>query len=292
MCDVIVNGSAHAPSGKPAGKVTVGLKVGPIAKRIDVLGDRTRWRFLIWALASAPKPFATKTISYDVAYGGTEVSTRDEKKARAHRDNPIGAGYYPLSRFWGLAGRSLANTQEAGKSSHRRNGKYKPMSFGAMGRNFRTRAAYAGTYDQRWLDERVPWWPEDFDYRYFQCTPPDQQMPFPKGGEEVELENLTSAKLTRFRLPIRPMPILALPHDGDPVQLDAVIDTVLIEPDLERVMLTWRASLPMKKSCFDLKQVHIDRTLRQHREAIRDATKPHYANLEELVRSKRGDRGQ
>jgi hypothetical protein len=41
FCDVIVNGSAYAPGGKPAREVEVGVKVGRVAKAYRVVGDRT-----------------------------------------------------------------------------------------------------------------------------------------------------------------------------------------------------------------------------------------------------------
>jgi hypothetical protein len=88
------------------------------------------------------------------------------------------------------------------------------MSFGPMSRNFKSRIPFAGTYDARWLEERVPYFPEDFDYRYFQCAAVDQQMPFPVGGEDVLLENLTPDGVRRFQIPGKEMPVLVSPHDG------------------------------------------------------------------------------
>lgn len=41
-----------------------------------------------------------------------------------------------------------------------------------MGRSWQPRLRYAGTYDQHWMDERLPFLPEDFDLRYFQSAPP------------------------------------------------------------------------------------------------------------------------
>jgi hypothetical protein len=161
------------------------------------------------------------------------------------------------------------------------------MSFSPIGRNFKSRLLFAGTYDQKWLDERVPFFPDDFDYRYFQSAPVDQQMPYPTGGEEVRLENLASSGIKRFRLPKMPMPVLFVPHHGEARQHDAVIDTVLIEPNKNRLMLTWRVSVPLRRNCFELRQVIVGKTIRTHRREMRWTTKIHYTNLEELIQAKK-----
>ena len=50
------------------------------------------------------------------------------------------------------------------------------MSFGPIGRNFKSRVTLAGTYDKKWLDEIYPFLPADFDEQYYQAAPPDQQI--------------------------------------------------------------------------------------------------------------------
>ena len=288
QCDVIVNGSAHAPGGKPARKVTVGLRVGPIHKRFEVIGDRVWEARMIGAGASDPKPFRTLPISYDRAYGGADTGKDDE--VQTYAENPIGVGYYPLSDGKKLAGRALANTQEIGKDADGRKARVRPMSFSPIGRNFASRVPFAGTYDEPYFEERLPLLPKDFDDRYFQCAPEDQQMPYPRGGETVELENLTPAGRTRFRIPSCELPVLVVLKDQPAVQLDPVIDTLVIEPDLQRVMVTWRASLPMRRDVFDVARTVIGKTLNEHETELRREDKTHYANLAEMAAAKEGPR--
>ena len=45
------------------------------------------------------------------------------------------------------------------------------MAFGPVGRSWQPRIRWAGTYDQKWMDEKFPFLPEDFDERYYQCRP-------------------------------------------------------------------------------------------------------------------------
>ena len=286
-CDVVLNGSAYAPGGRPTQKVTVGLHVGPVRKRFDVVGER-RWAAVLLAAASTrPQPFTRLSISYDCAYGGMDTSESNPDRVETFLDNPVGVGFYPLTKSKTMIAKLLPNAQEIGRPIKTYRGKHRPMAFGAIGRNFKCRVPFAGTYDQSWLDERAPFFPDDFDYRYFQCAPADQQMPYPKGGEEVVLENLTPERIKRFRLPKMPMPVLFVPHRGKASQQNAVIDTLVIEPDEGRFTLTWRVSLPLRKNCFEIARTVVGKTLRVHRREVRTAGKTFYANLAELISAKR-----
>jgi hypothetical protein len=286
LCDVILNGSAYAPGGKPAAKVKVSLQVGGMKKSFEVVGDRVWQKSWFYGVKpSAPQPFTTLVISYDRAFGGADKDENNPDRVDTYAKNPIGVGYYPLAKKKVLVGKPLPNTCETGKVVTNRTGKYLSMSFGFLGRNFPPRPSFAGTYDQAWLDSRAPFWPDDFDYRYFQSAPPDQQIPYLTGGEQIMLEHLTPQGRTSFRLPtMMELPILVLPHRGKEQELTPVIDTVLLEPDQQRFMLTWRVSLPLRKSCFEIRQVVVGKTLAEHRREIRRTTKKHYESLGELVR--------
>jgi hypothetical protein len=164
------------------------------------------------------------------------------------------------------------------------------MAFGAIGRNWPPRVSHAGTYDQEWLDEQAPFWPDDFDYRYFQAAPPDQQIPYPAGGEEIVLKNLTPDGHVAFRLPRRSMPVWFIPHRGKDVRVEGRLDTILIEPDKGVFMLSWRAVLPMRRSCFEVKQIVAGEMSEAWQRARRYGNKPYYRGLAELVENRRRGR--
>ena len=254
-CDVLLNGSAYAPRGKTTNRVLVSLQVGKMKKSFSVVGDRVWDRILLKTTPTLPVDFVRKKISYDVAYGGTDKDKKYPDKVKTYLKNPIGVGYYPISNGKNLVGKPLPNTAEIGKLVKSKKGNYTPMSFGPIGRNFASRVVYAGTYDQKWLDNVAPFWPDDFDYRYFQAAPQDQQIPYPKGGEPVILQNLSSEGLTKFQIPRVSTPVIFIPYRGEDIIKEGMIDTVLIEPDCKRFCLTWRVSLPLRKNCFELKQV-------------------------------------
>ena len=286
-CDVILNGSAYAPAGKIAKRIPVALRVGAMAKQFAVVGDRLWRRGITGITPTEPEPFAVLPFSYNDAFGGLEVPGATSESAIAtYMANPVGRGYSRSKS--GIEGQRLPNTEEINRPVTDSNGSYRPMSFGVLGRNWSPRVSYVGTYDQEWLDNRAPFWPDDFDYRYFQSTPPDQQIPYPVGGEDVVLSNLTPDTEVRFRLPSLAVPVWCLPYRGADEKVEAVIDTLLIEPDAGRFMLTWRAVVPMLRSCFDLKQMIVGDMSKAWQRARRSRGKPYYRGLAELVNARRG----
>jgi hypothetical protein len=260
-CDVLLNGSAHAPAGRRVQRTRVGLRVGSIHKEFDVVGDRVWKRGWLGGLRpSRPKPFTSMPISYDRAYGGIDDS--HPEKTAAYLPNIVGVGYHPRRPRGEVAGRPVPNTEEPGRPVSSLKGKYRPMSFGPIGRNFPPRPKFAGTYDQRWLDEVFPFLPADFDFRYFQSAPPDQQMDYPRGGEEVELTNLTPSGRLRFRLPAIEVPVEFTNASYERTEAQATLDTVVIEPDASRMIFTWRVSHPLKRNMLEMRQVVVGKMTR------------------------------
>ena len=261
-CDVLFNGSAYAPEGQPRESVQVLLTVGAMTKSFTVCGDRHWQKLGLGMIVTSPEPFLKIPISYDNAFGGVDASDPDDIKA--YLPNPVGRGFYAHRSSENYL--PMPNTEEIGRPVKKTRGHYTPMALGPIGRSWPDRLKYTGTYDEAWTETRAPFWPEDFDERYFQAAPPDQQIPYPKGGESVVLQHLTPEGHTRFALPEKQMPILVVPHRGAAIELDAVIDTVVIEPDLGRFSMTWRASLPLRQSCFEIKEAVVDETKQEYDE--------------------------
>jgi hypothetical protein len=256
-----------------------------MVKTFAVTGNRV-WRSgLVGVSATAPEPFEVMKISYDNAFGGVDSSKDDPKDVKTYLENPIGRGYSYFKN--GIDGHPLPNTEELGKPVENPAGSYRPMSLGPIGRNWQPRVRFAGTYDKDWLETRAPFWPDDFDYRYFQAAPAEQQIPHPVGGEEVVLRNLTADGHVSFKLPRLSMPVVLIPHRGRSQDIEAVIDTILIEPDLGRFMLTWRITYPVRKTLFDLLRIVVGKTSREWLGRKRFPGKPYYDGLAELVRAKK-----
>jgi hypothetical protein len=257
-CDVLLNGQAYAPGGRPAERVTVGLKIGNWSKTFTVVGDRL-WYTGAGPRATSPVPFTEMPISYDRAFGGTDLRHEDPAQHAAFMPNPSGRGFHKHFRQDWLDHTPLPNTEETNVPVTQPDGLYRPMSFGVIGRHWEPRYRYAGTYDQNWLDNVFPFLPADFDEQYYQAAPADQQIPLPVGERSVSLLNLTPDGRRDFTLPHFEAPITVFPKKGQREDLQAPVDTIVIEPDLERVTMTWRIARPLKKNMFEIAQVLVGR---------------------------------
>ena len=286
-CDVLLLGSAYAPSGRTATRVEVGLRVGPIIKTCDVVGDRA-WSASVASIRStSPQPFERKLISYDVAFGGVDQESEDPSEHDAYLLNPIGRGFRRRLKASLVDGRPLPNTEVPGRPVTSPADKYEPMAFGPVGRGWQQRACFAGTYDQHWLDHDFPFLPKDFDERYFQAAPADQQMPFANAPIEVTLKNLTSDGMRHFVLPHFEAPVHVFPKKSAREEYAAVLDTIVLEPDADRFTMTWRVTRPLKKNAFEIGQVMVGKKSAAWWRA-RDTGKTYYPSLAELAASRAG----
>ena len=254
-CDVLLIGHARASEGRQVTRLRAGLKVGPMEKVFDVVGDRVWQAGLTGITASQPSPFTEKLVSYDTAFGGADRNSEDESEHDAYLPNPVGRGWHKhLKNAW-VDGKPLPNTEELGKAVGFPSDKYKPVALGPLGRGWPQRARYAGTYDQKWQDDVFPFLPADFDERYYQAAPEDQQVPLPKGPVEVVLSGFTADGMRQFMLPHLELPVQVSPKRADRESTVARLDTITLEPDLDRFTMTWRVARPLRKSLHELAQV-------------------------------------
>jgi hypothetical protein len=280
-CDVLLNGTAYAPGGKPTDRMTVSLNVGSLRKSFDVVGNRVWQAGALYIAASKPKPFTTMPISYNNAFGGVDRSQEDPLKHHYYPLNHAGVGYHEYTSGKYMDGKPLPNTEESGQRISNPKGKYRPMAFGPVGRAWQPRPKWAGTYDEAWLNDRCPFWPQDFDFQYFQASSPDQHCAYLRGGEQVLLKNLSPEGELAFKLPRISMPVLIVPHQGKDTATMAVIDTLVLEPDQRRFMLTWRASHPLRRNLFEIKEVVIGEKRRRNDDV---RFKQRFPNLNAYIR--------
>lgn len=257
-CDILLLGQAHAPNGRPATRVDVGLRVGPWHKRFTAVGPRHWDCGLATLRATSPEAFISQPVSYDVAFGGTDLHHEDPAQHAAFMANPAGRGFHKHLRKEWVDGKPLPLTEESGQTVTDPQGNYRPMAFGPVGRGWEPRSKLAGTYDDEWLDKHFPFLPPDFDEQYFQAAPLDQQVPldtFNAGPTEVMLHNLTPEGTTRFSIPSLAAPVHVFPKSGGREDYSAVLDTIVIEPEERRYSLTWRVTRPLKRNMLEVAQV-------------------------------------
>lgn len=243
--DVVLCGSAHAPQNQPSRQVDIGLKVGPVQKRLKVFGTRL-WnhagilsrRYLI----TDAQPFVTQAIRYSDAFGGI-----DETTGEYCCHNLSGKGFYARTTKANLAGKPLPQIEDPRHLIKSPWDRPPPAGLGFYHRAWLPRARYAGTYDKAWRVQLSPRPPEDFNYRFYNGAHPDLQAEgYLQGNEPVELINLTPEGRMQFALPgVAPLCRVRRIDKQAAETIPMNLDTVFIEPDQRRFCLVWRGRAPL-----------------------------------------------
>jgi hypothetical protein len=237
--DVLVVGHAYAPHGRAVTDLDVGFRVGPVQKILKVFGDRS-WGALG---PGAAEPFVKMPLVYERAFGGVDTNSDQPERDWDWR-NPVGCGFAVQKAH--LRDVPVPNVEFPDQLVRAWDDRPAPAGFGAIASHWQPRASYAGTYDERWMKDRQPLLPDDFDERFYQCAPKDQQAPaFLVGGEPVACFNLSPVGDLRFMLPRLHLGFDTRFFDGSrEIHKLRKLHTVILEPDFPRVSLVWHSALP------------------------------------------------
>jgi hypothetical protein len=253
-CDVLFNACAHAPNGAPVRQLTVGWQVGPLKKGLRVVGPRT-WRKRVGVISlGKPEPFRQMPLHFGLAFGGSRSYEKGgganaTTLCEALATNPDGIGWFGRHTKGDVDGAPAPNLEALDDPITSPDGHHKPAAFSAVARHWEPRSKYVGTYDDNWQRNIFPFLPEDFDERYHQCAPVDQQMDHPKGGEPVVLHHMTAGRAdVRFHLPaFDTVKFRVLRTDYSSEMPAPAVDTLYFEPDEGRFSAVWRASVPIRR---------------------------------------------
>ncbi|MBZ9896172.1 MULTISPECIES: DUF2169 domain-containing protein [unclassified Mesorhizobium] len=241
--EIVVNGTAYSPKGKPAHEMQVGFRVNGLQKVLHVIGDR----IYDAGAYSEPHPFRTMPVIYERAFGGMTTAAADA-------ENPVGIGFRHAVSADPSVRTHAPNITYPDQMFRGPQDRPRAAGFGPIGRNWRQRLQYAGTYDQAWIDNQWPLPPKDFDLRHHMSTPPDQHLPRIVGGEDVRLIGLTPSGCWDFRMPRVIAPIRLLFADRVE-EREFVADTAIIEPDLWRITLKSRIALLTRRNAPALRAI-------------------------------------
>jgi hypothetical protein len=218
-----------------------------------VFGDRVWKKGLFGTGPSSPAPVSSVPLVWERAYGGREEL--GEGKLAWEPRNPVGCGFVKKRRPADLAGTPVPNVEDPSHPLRSPGDRVPPAGVGFVAPSWQPRFAFAGTYDPAWQKRRAPYLPKDFDPRFFQTAPPDQIYPgWLKGGEPVELVNLSPAGVQRFELPVCVLEAEAR-VDGAVHRPPLSIETLLLEPDQGRFSLLWRGAVPCDKRVLKIEKV-------------------------------------
>jgi hypothetical protein len=288
--DVLFNGHAYAPEGRPAEHCHIRLQVGSLTKTLQVTGSRYWTQGIVQLTPSSPKPFTRVPVLYERAFGGTDHSHKDTAHHGTDLRNPIGTGFRKNPSTSAALGSFLPQVEYPNALHTRWNGTVPPAGLGVIGRGWQPRIQYAGTFDERWRNEQAPFLPEDFNPLHFQSAPADQRLKAVQGGEPVQCINLSMGGVLRFSLPRVEVPVTFV-TDKRQERKQPMLDTVLLEPDEQRLVLTWRTRVPLGRKLIQLREIKVGPPRARPRPADY-GSKPYFKGLGELVRLRKQRRGK
>jgi uncharacterized protein YjbI with pentapeptide repeats len=218
-------GTCHPPGGKPVTTSAVSFQVGKVSKTLAVIGDRT-WSSL--GVLSEPRPFTSMPLSYERSFGGPDIDA-----------NPLGS--------------PTPNLEEPRELITSPRSRPKPAGAFPVPPEWKSRMKRAGTYDKKWLAQRWPYFPEDFDGSFFNAAPEDQWIDgFWKGDEEILLKNLHPKHPTlRTRLPALRARSFLLEKGTGLREVPLRLDTITVDADAGLVFVLWRGMVEVKTETLE-----------------------------------------
>ncbi|HVR85488.1 MAG TPA: DUF2169 domain-containing protein [Planctomycetota bacterium] len=229
--DVMLTGTCHAPGQKPTTACRVEFAVGKWSKALAVIGNRHWKKSLLMSAASDPEPFQRLGLTYGNAYGG-----------EGFERNPIGRGYEKAF---------LPNVEPLEDRISSPGDRPEPSGYGPLNRQWPQRASKTGSYRGKWLRERWPFLPDDFDFSYFNAAPEDQQFrKYLRGDEELRFEHLhPKHSVYKSALPGIRIRVFLSEKAKDGKRFREVpmnLDTLFVDMDKEIVILVWRGNAPVR----------------------------------------------
>ncbi len=239
--DVVVVGHAYAPGGRATASCQVSVTVGPLSRKIAVFGERRWLGGPVGPRISKPEPFDCMPLTYERAYGGShEIGAG--RPTLAEPRNPVGRGFRGERGEAQMLGRELPNLEDPRAIIQTLGDAPMPVGTGFVAPSWAPRSGFAGTYDQRWREERAPYLPLDFRPEFFRMASPGLgAQGYLSGGEAVELVNIAATGTLRFRMPRCEFEV-GLTIAGQPHPVKMRMETVLIEPDAGSLSMVWRGA--------------------------------------------------
>ncbi len=233
--DIVLVGALAFPAEIRECDVT--LQIGArLRKTIRVFGPRY-WYAPAGAEPSPtpPRPAARVPIDWTLSFGGSDPSDPSHVEMR----NPVGTGV--AARADSLASRPAPSFDDPARPMKSWKDRAAPVGFGPIPAHWQPRARYSGTYDETWRQERSPLPPEDFDPRFFNTAPEDQQLLSYQAGEELRLVYGGLGTQALFPLPALPAPVTFV-TDRAVLHTEARVDTLVVEPEARRLTVIARAA--------------------------------------------------
>lgn len=251
--DLLLVGTCH-PSTAPVSQCDVTFQIGSTSKTLTVFGDRYWQGEGAQRKASDPGSFSHMPLRYEHSFGG-----------EASKSNPCGKG--AGVRAANDQRRPLPNIEDPNDLVTTPDDHHEPAGFGPVSREWSRRQGELGTYDEAWLKTRWPWFPEDFQWTYYNSAPPDLRPDIYLGGDEQVMLGNLHPKHREFRSELPGLRLRCFLIEVDPAspggddgfrEVKMNIDTLWIDAEAEQLVLVWRGVADVASAgCPNLKQVFV-----------------------------------
>ncbi|WP_341666717.1 DUF2169 family type VI secretion system accessory protein [Alcaligenes sp. SDU_A2] len=233
-----VAGQAWAPPGQRTTAMAVRVQLGALQKSLHVHGARRWERTLTGWRPSAAEPFQSLPLTLRQAYGGP-----------GYNENPYGSGC--LADPEQAQGTLLPHTEHPDAPVLSPADRWEPAILTRLPAGAGSRMRWVGAVDERWEKERFPWLPDDTDPRLFDAFPQDQvQEGFWQGNESWRVQGMHPQRPdVSGRLPgLRPRLLVRRKESEQIEEAILDLDTVWLFPQDERVLMLYRASIPVRRA--------------------------------------------
>lgn len=248
--DVLLDAEAFSPKEAYVIELEVGCMVGPMKKKLRVVGNRVYGRTLGIIYTSNTVPFNRKPIIYENAYGGWQQDEPDKPVLYDLR-NPAGTGFFKKRKY--AEDVSLPNIEYPGFPTRKNPKKNRVAGFGPIAPHWSSRITYAGTVDPD--SEQASWPPPDVNPLFYQCAPEDQQLERVIGGEPVLLVHLhPDHQEIRFSLPSISIDFESTVN-GKMFKQPGNLNTICLTPSKPRLTMVWQANFNGGTDKFTMKKV-------------------------------------
>ena len=280
--EVLLSARCFPPRGEEAA-CPVRLRVGGIEKELIVFGRR-RWNpDDIVETISRPETFTSMDLTWQNAFGGPD-----------YPKNPLGKGSAPVETEWGEMVRYLPNIEYPRSLIGAGGDRPEPAGFLPLEVTWPQRAELLGTYDQKWLRERWPYFPEDMNWDFFNAAPRDQRLrdAFFQGRESFVLEGMHPTKpLIQSNLPglVQRCFVLRTENHSQPkdkqkevfLEIKTRPDTVWLFPHEEKGVIIHRGVVEvMDDEAADIKRIFM---AREYLDQDRKSADDYYQEMEKRL---------
>ena len=226
--DILIYGKARTYAKKPMSSHSCRVLVdGHVDKSLIVIGER-QWIDHGGSISvSSAVPFIEREMDYTQAMGG-------------EGENRLGSGIAESNEM--LLNTRVPSVFYVGQNWQANGKQVKVAGFGPLPPFFAERSQWAGTFDDNWYEQRRPLWPVDFDHRFYQSAPQDQQCKgHLTGGERLMVSGFCHNDVLSFRVPSEKCQAIVSFQDKEE-RADMPLYTIWIDANKKRIELLYSTS--------------------------------------------------